>query len=306
MDYEFTLNSPGGELEASFIPSLGMIGTSLRHRGEELLYQGHGLAAYVGQGSVFALPLLHPWANRLSEWEFELAGQRVVLDPDSAICHRDGATGAPIHGLLAASPHWSVSDTGADRLTAELDFGAVPEYMAAFPFAHRLSYRAVLGDGGLRVELTVTASGDRPVPIAFGFHPYLALPGCERGDWELTLAVARQVVVDERMIPTGETVGVAPGALDGRLADRSFDTGFRPLTGAPPIFAVADARRRISVRFARGYPAGQVYSAEGGQFICYEPMTAPTNALISGDGLRWVDPGAEFTAAFEIAVESLS
>jgi hypothetical protein len=31
-------------------------------------------------------------------------------------------------------------------------------------------------------------------------------------------------------------------------------------------------------------------------------MTAPTNALRSGDGLRRVAPGAAFTAVFRIAV----
>jgi hypothetical protein len=32
-------------------------------------------------------------------------------------------------------------------------------------------------------------------------------------------------------------------------------------------------------------------------------MTAPIDALISGDGLNWVEPGEEFTATFTISVE---
>jgi hypothetical protein len=32
-------------------------------------------------------------------------------------------------------------------------------------------------------------------------------------------------------------------------------------------------------------------------------MTAPVDALISGDGLRWVKPGEDFEAVFSISVE---
>ena len=54
--------------------------------------------------------------------------------------------------------------------------------------------------------------------------------------------------------------------------------------------------------FARGYPCAQVFAPAAGQFICFEPMTAPANALRSGDGLRLVQPGERFTAAFSVAV----
>jgi galactose mutarotase-like enzyme len=45
-----------------------------------------------------------------------------------------------------------------------------------------------------------------------------------------------------------------------------------------------------------------VFAPAGRPFVCFEPMTAPTNALSSGRGLRWVMPGDQFTAVFSIAV----
>jgi aldose 1-epimerase len=80
----------------------------------------------------------------------------------------------------------------------------------------------------------------------------------------------------------------AHGDFD-RIADRSQ-------------FAVAGGGRRITVMFATGYPAAQIFSPPGAQFVCFEPMTAPTNVLRSGDGLRRVPPGAAFTAVFRIDV----
>jgi aldose 1-epimerase len=304
MPYEVTIRDAEGVLEATFIPELGMVGGSIRHEGEELLAQLGGQDAYARSGSTFALPFLHPWANRLSAWEYGLDDHPVELDPNSPIIHRDGATGLPIHGLLAASPHWQLVDADIGSLTAELDFGAVPEYIEAFPFPHRITYRATAQDATLTVAITVTPTADLPVPISFGFHPYLTLPGSDRRDWMIKLPVTRQALLDEQMIPTGQHVELLAGELNGPLGDRTFDTSYDRLSEASdrPTFVVADERRTIAVEFVDGYPTSQVYAPEKSDFICFEPMTAPINALKSGERLRFAQPGSEFTAVFAISV----
>jgi aldose 1-epimerase len=142
-----------------------------------------------------------------------------------------------------------------------------------------------------------------PVPISFGFHPYLTLPGSDRRGWHVEIPAARQALIDERMIPDGATVAIAAGELDGPLGERTFDTSYDRLYGAAPAFVVADERRRLTLTHASGYPIAQVYAPEASQFICFEPMTAPVDALISGDWLRWVQPGEEFEAIFTISVD---
>jgi len=303
MPYEINIADPDTGFEATFVPEVGMIGNSLRHEGEELLFQGKGLEAYRSDATTFALPLLHPWANRLRSWDFELGDQHIELDPDSPITHRDSMTGTAIHGLLAASPHWTVIDADRNALTAELDFGRVPEYMAAFPLPHIVRYTARIEGTTMTVTLGVRATGDVDVPISFGFHPYLTLPGSDRRGWQVEIPVARQALIDERMLPTGETVEIAPGELDGPLGERTFDTSYPVLHGEQPRFVLADERRRLALRHISGYPVTQVYAPEASQFICYEPMTAPVDALISGDGLRWAKPGHDFEAIFTISVE---
>jgi galactose mutarotase-like enzyme len=303
MPYEINIADPDTGLEATFVPEVGMIGNSLRHEGEELLFQGQGLEPYRAHGSTFALPLLHPWANRLRAWDFELDGEQISLDPESPITHRDAATGTAIHGLLTASPHWTVTDADRNTLTAELDFGRVPEYLAAFPFPHVVRYTASIEGATLTVVLGVRATADVAVPISFGFHPYLTLPGSDRRGWHVEIPVAEQALVDARMLPTGETIGIDAGELDGALGDRTFDTSYPVVRGEQPEFVIADERRRLTLKHIAGYPVTQVYAPEASQFICYEPMTAPVDALISGDGLRWAGPGEEFEAVFTISVE---
>jgi len=67
-------------------------------------------------------------------------------------------------------------------------------------------------------------------------------------------------------------------------------------------FALSGGGRRIVLRFDAGYPCGQIYAPEDDDVICFEPMTAPTNALVSGDRLTWVPAGSSYTATFSISV----
>ncbi len=58
----------------------------------------------------------------------------------------------------------------------------------------------------------------------------------------------------------------------------------------------------MTVTFDDGFAYAQVFAPEGQDFICFEPMTAPTNALENGSALPLVAPGEEYRTAFSIAV----
>jgi galactose mutarotase-like enzyme len=137
------------------------------------------------------------------------------------------------------------------------------------------------------------------VPVSFGYHPYLRIPGAPRERWEVELPVQERLELDERMIPDGrrEPVDIAPGPL----GDRSFDDGYAKLDPGRP-FVVAGAGRRIELRFDDRFPFAQVYTPPQAPFICFEPMTTPTNALQSGDELPIVPPGKSFAATWTIGI----
>jgi galactose mutarotase-like enzyme len=300
-----TLRSPDG-LEATYAPGVGMVGCSLRHDGDELLGQRGGLARYEATGSTFGIPLLHPWANRLAGFSYEATGRRVELDRGSPLLHLD-PHGLPIHGALAASPHWQVAETAADdhvaRLEATLDFGAHPELLELFPFPHELRMDVRLAGTSLRVDTTVRPTTDAPVPVAFGYHPYLRLPNVPRAEWRIELPVNRRLKLDEHMIPTGESEP-ADEPAGQPLDDRGFDDGYADLD-EPAVFALAGGGRRIELRFGAGYPFAQVYAPPDQDLIAYEPMTAPANALQSGWQLPVAAPGTAFAADFELRVARL-
>jgi aldose 1-epimerase len=46
-----------------------------------------------------------------------------------------------------------------------------------------------------------------------------------------------------------------------------------------------------------------VFAPSAADVISFEPMTAPTNALVTGDRLVLLQPGGSYTATFSITVE---
>lgn len=298
------LCSPEAQLELTLVPGAGMVGAALRQDGRDLLHRGEGLAAWTERGATFSVPLLHPWANRLERLSYEACGRHVLLDPERMPVTFDGG-GLPIHGLLHASRRWVIAATHADasgaRVTARYDAAHDPAVIAGFPFPHVLDLEIALCGDVLTWSLALTATGDVPVPVSFGWHPYLRLPGIPRREWEIHLPVVRQGFLDGRSIPTGQT---RPAPFrDGALADRGFDDLF-PLLDAPAEFVAAGGDGALRLRLEEGYPCAQVFSPPDADFICFEPMTAPIDALRRGGAaLPVVAPGESYAARWSLLVE---
>lgn len=286
--------------EARFVPEAGMVCCSLLHDGEEMLGTRQGLRAYVERHATMGIPLLYPWANRLGRFEFELAGRTVRLDRDSAQVHLE-ENGLPIHGLLAAATGWSVEhheagERGA-RLRAGFAFDEASGLTAQFPFPHELAIEVEPRGSAVGVAARVDASGDAPVPIAFGFHPYLRLPDLRRAESEISVPAAERLLHDDRGLPTGRR---EPAAVEaGPLGDRSFDDAYTAREGES--FVLRGGGRRVELALTRGYLFAQLYAPPDDDVVAFEPMTAPTNGLVgAGPELRVLQPGERFEASFEL------
>jgi aldose 1-epimerase len=293
-----TLSSADGSTTAEFVPDANLVCCSLEIDGVELLERRHGVRAYAEQGKTMGVPLLYPWANRLARFGYEAAGRAVTLSEDDPRIPRDSA-GLPIHGVLPGLLHWEPGDSGAtDTITARLEWGS-DELLELFPFVHEVHCEATVGRAELTVTTTVTAVSRDRVPVSFGYHPYTRLPGAARDEWQITLAASDRLVLDDRSIPTGERAPVDRRRFP--LAGVSLDDAFEP-NSEPATFEAAADKHRLTVEFLGGYGYAQVFAPAGQEFVCFEPMAAPTNALNGGDGLTVVGPGESYVARFRVGL----
>jgi aldose 1-epimerase len=292
-----TLKDPSSSLTATFVPVAGMIGTSLADGDDEFLGQRRGLNAYVTSGKTMGIPILYPWANRLSASKYGINGAVVTLTAGTGGVRTD-EHGVPIHGVLAAYPGWLVTARSDNRLTAVLDYGGKPRLLASFPFPHVLTQDVTLADRTLTIETTVMPITAASVPLCFGYHPYLRIPGVPREEWQLTTPNMRHLPVDNWGIPTGaqeEWTG-----LTEPLKTSEYDDGFDKVADGS-VFALAGGDRRLEVKFEKGYQAAQLFAPRNDDVVGIEPMTAPTDALRRGN-YRFAVAGKPETARFSIKV----
>jgi aldose 1-epimerase len=278
-----------GQLEAHVAADGLLTVTSLKRGGRELLLAPEDLPAKYGvHGIAAGITLLHPWANRLADDDFGDA-PGIARDP----------AGLAIHGLRQPPGAWSLRGHGAGSALATLRHAG--EAGSPFPHPHRLEVAFALDPLALRVQTTLHADGGVDVPVAFGWHPYLRPPG-SRFNWELALPPRRHLALDERGIPTGE--GLEEAGEVALLGPRTFDDGYDGLARGATM-SIGGGGVGLVVVLDDGYPAGQVFAPGDASVVSLEPMTAPTDALRTGAGLRTVPAGGTGTASFTLAVRGL-
>ena len=285
-----------GDTELIVVPDLGLVGSSLTVAGREFLRFD---ARAVADGHTSGIPLLAPWANRLRGPAYAVDGVRVQVGGAPGVHTDDG--GLPIHGTMVGRSGWVVARstgiTAQDTLTSTFDAAACPEVMASYPFPHTLVVRHRLAPGELTITTEMRATGDRAVPVSFGWHPYFRLPASDRSAWRLDLPDRHHLALDDLRLPSGveRSVPAESIALDGR----SFDDGYRIEPGS--TFALLDGSDRIEVTMGEGYTHAQVYAPVASNLVALEPMTAATDSLSRGT-TSMVAPGGRHTATFTISI----
>jgi aldose 1-epimerase len=252
--------------------------------------------------------VLVPWPNRVKDatWWYRdesgsVAQQRLAVT--------EPARGNAIHGLLRYAPYLPVL-----RARDSITLGATVYPQLGYPFLLDTTVRYVLSADGLSVEHTIVNAGQSDAPVAVGAHPYLKIGGVDTADLVLTLDAATHFEVDERMNVTGEhPVDGTDYDLRGgrRVGDLQLDDGFggvRHDGGRGEHSLTAPDGRSVTLWVDDSFGFVQAFThrsfatlPEGGVAVAVEPMTAPADALNSGQGVRWLSPGETFKTRWGIS-----
>ena len=297
--------------EVSIVPGVGNIAYAMTVRGKNILwFPFRSLTELKAKPVLCGVPFLAPWANRLDQDAFYANGKKYLLNPELGNLRRD-PNGKPIHGLLLFSPHWTVTkleaDDGSARATSRLEFWRYPDLMAQFPFAHSIEMTYRLADGALEVETLLENEAGEPMPVGVGFHPYFQIPDAPRDQWKVHVAAQEHVELSPQLTPSGARTPVAlpdPVSLAAMQLDDVFTKLVRGTDGRAR-FWVEGGARRITVIYGPKYTVAVVYAPPGREFLCFEPMSAVTNAFnLAHAGLykelQSIPPGGQWRESFWI------
>lgn len=246
--------------------------------------------------------VLVPWPNRVDSAVWALHGAEQQLEVT------EPALGHAIHGLLSRA-RYAVTARGAGHVTLSADI----EPTAGYPFRLATSVTYDLTPDGMHVGHRIRNDSDEAAPVALGTHPYLRIGDVPAAELTVTLPAARSFDLDERNIPVGSSdvtgteldlrggvrVGEAvPHASFGELdvVDGVITHSLRAEDGrilelvADPDFAY------VHFYVTEDFPGERGRTTA----VAIEPMTAPPNALRSGVGLHWLEPGATWAPGWAL------
>ena len=253
--------------------------------------------ADAGRGQV-----LMPWPNRIRDGKYSFA------DKPQQLALTEPARSNASHGLVRWA-NWSVEQQDSDALLVQHVLRPQP----GWDWTLRLQIAYTLSADGLMVTPSATNLGDTSAPFGYGAHPYLTTGEAIVDDVTLTVPGSRTLTSDQRLIPIGtaRVNGTDYDFREGRaIGATQLDhcyTGLAAEQGRWSVSVAADDVRTTLWADATRFPYAQVFTGDSlpGEKarhtgIAVEPMTCPSNAFNSGDGLITLAPGETWTASWGI------
>jgi len=312
----FVLRDEAKAAEIKVVPEFGNMAVAMTVHGKPVLWAPYpSVGEWVKHpGAMGGVPFLWPWANRIDGWNYWVNGKKYAINPDMGNI-RQAPKDAPIHGLLVSAKQWRVTRAVASERAAELestfDFWREPALMAQFPFANTVKMLYRLQDGALEVETGVENLSSEPMPVSLGFHPYFQVNDAPRDEWKVRLPAREKYVLNNRVMPTGEKQPnpfTDPQVLKGVVLDDILGSLVRDADGWAR-FRLEGAKESVTVEYGEAFPIAIAYAPPAQRaFVCFEPMTAPTNAFNAAhDGwlkdLPMVQPGGTWKGVFRVVPE---
>lgn len=247
---------------------------------------------------------LVPWPNRVKDgtWSFDGTEQQLSLTEPSQ--HN------AIHGLVRWS-RWSLGQRDEGMVELECATVAQPGY----PWTLHVANRWELGDLGLSVTTTIVNRSETPAPVAAGFHPYLTVGTPTIDDAVLHLPADSWLPTGKQQIPTGKEA-VQGSDYDfrepRRLGDIEIDYTFtglhRDSDGRCRLrMSDPDNSRSVTLWVDEAYPYLEVFTGDAlpdpgrrRQGLGVEPMSAPPNALATGESIVVLQPDEAWRGSWGI------
>jgi aldose 1-epimerase len=247
---------------------------------------------------------LVPWPNRVKDGGWTWNGEQQQLALTEPEQHN------AIHGLVRWMPWHVLEHTDS---SVSLGCAAYPQPGYPWPFDVTVTY-ALSGDG-LGVHTAITNHGTSPAAVACGAHPYITVGTATVDDALLHVPARTWIPTGAQQIPTGrEPVDGtpydfrAPRAIGATEIDYTFtdlqrddDGRFRLRLSSP------DGERHVTVWLGPQFDYVEVFTGDAlpdtarrRQGWGVEPMTAPPNALASGESLVVLAPGERWSGEWGI------
>jgi len=253
--------------------------------------------------------ILLPFPNRLEDGTYHWQGE------DFHFPIKEKERNVSVHGFKMHELPFSVLETETRDKSASITLlyrheATHPAY--PFPFSAKVKYE-LHDDEGFQITFTVENNHHTAIPIGLGWHPYFSL-GVPADELEMQLPPCQQIVVNDRMLPTGDRLPYDAFAQSKKIGTTALDTGFAldnehtqqsiKLFGKQlhpsnhmASFLLKSEHHQLEIWQETGthrFNFFQVFTPDHRQSVAIEPMTCNINAFHNQEGLLILEPDASF------------
>jgi aldose 1-epimerase len=244
--------------------------------------------------------ILFPFPNRLKDGEYTHEGKTYQFPINNA------TTGNAIHGFssnvkMDVAAVETTENEG--KLTCTYTHDGSHE---GYPFRFSFKITFILRGPFLDVDMSITNDDFTTIPVGLGWHPYFRLSE-KSDDTFLQMPDCQLVMIDERMIPTGEKTDFTDFNTATQIKDSFLDNGFyikNQTQNAEVILSSPVGTLTCWQETGVGkWNFVQVFTPPHRMSIAVEPMTCNVDAFNNKDGLTILKPHETLQGRFGVRFE---
>lgn len=270
----YSFHHPTADSGFSIVPAAGANLLDLFFGGNQIL-DGHQTPEDLAAGKWGKSALLCPFPNRLDAGKYTWLGKTYQFP----LNHE--ATGNAIHGFVRGQvfePTYVFLSAQMARIGCFYHYPGDLAYYP-FPFSMEVTF-AIHNSGKFELHVSIQNLHDSAIPMGFGWHPYFSM-GKHADAHQMKLPKAEKIIVNERMIPTGEQQIMSDFQRLTPINQVTLDTCFayKNQQGRYRLTLENEGKKLQINANAATFPFFQVFTPPHRESIALEPMSCNVDAF---------------------------
>ncbi len=246
----------------------------------------------------FKSAFLIPFPNRLKDGKYEFKDQAYQFPINEA--NRQNA----LHGLILDSDFELVNEIAAGALSVGLQYTYTGD-QEYYPFPFVFTVNISIDKFKCEVSMIMQNTGDHEMPFGMGWHPYFTLQQ-SIDDCGLCIPNCKSIVLDDKLIPTGNKSAYKDFSKCKPIEDTTFDSAFLFEKDADFTSIILENEEH-KLRYYQEtrdskFNYLQIYTPEDRMSIAFEPMTCNIDAFNNKNGLVVLAPRKKYKARCGVAL----
>ena len=292
---KYTIENEQGD-SFSIVPAFGANLLDLKFKNISVL-DGYRTPEELIKNSWSKNIILFPFPNRLRDGQYTHEGVTYQFDINNA------DTQNAIHGFSKDVPMTVANfkmDAHEGSITCEYQHDGSHK---AYPFKFNFKITFLLRGGEFEIVMQFTNHENKPIPVGLGWHPYFSISE-KSDDTALQMPDCQLIMIDERMLPTGEKQTFKDFETLKKIGTTFLDNGF--------YINNQDEKAEVILQSELGtltywqetgegkWNYVQVFTPPHRKSIAVEPMTCNMDAFNNKEGLVLLMPQATLKGKFGV------